>query len=57
MKEHLEEQVERLKQQLEDAQMELTVKEKELKKIQYTQLMMDTQSNVIQNLNASQRGS
>ena len=30
---HLEEQLERVKQQLEDTQMELTVKEKELKKI------------------------
>lgn len=44
MKQHLEEQIERIKQQLEDNQSELMVKERELKKLRFNQLMIDTQA-------------
>lgn len=43
MKQHLEEKIERLRQQLEDNQAELMVKDRELKKLKYNQLMIDTQ--------------
>ena len=35
MKQHLEEQIERIRQQLEDNQAELMVKERELKKLKF----------------------
>jgi len=35
MKQHLEEQIERIRQQLEDNQAELMVKERELKKLRF----------------------
>ena len=43
MKANYEEQVERYRQQLSDNQLELAVKEKELKKLKFSQLMIDTQ--------------
>ena len=49
MKSHLEEQIERYRQQLDECQTELMVKEKELKKIKFNQLMIDTQANLVQN--------
>ena len=45
MKEHYEEENERLRQQLEEQNVELILKEKELKKIKFNQLLIDTQSN------------
>lgn len=42
MKTHHEEQVERLRLQLEDANTELQNKEKELKKMRYSQLIIET---------------
>lgn len=36
--------MERMRQQLDEAQSELIVKEKELKKIKFEQLMIDTQA-------------
>lgn len=42
MKQHLEEQIERLRQQLSDSQTELQVKDKELKKVKLSQLIIDT---------------
>ena len=44
MKEHTDEQMERMRQQLDEVQSELAVKEKELKKIKFEQLMIDTQA-------------
>lgn len=60
MKQHSEEQIERLRQQLEDAATELLVKEKELKKLKLESLMKDTQQtfanlNVNTNLNNTVR--
>lgn len=52
MKEHLEEQNERLRQQLEEQAVELMVKEKELKKIKFNQLLIDTQSTFMQQDNS-----
>lgn len=43
MKNHMEDKVTRLKQQLEEIQEELQAKEKEIKKIKLTQLMVETQ--------------
>lgn len=43
MKQHLQEQIERLRQQLEDNLTELQVKDKELKKLRLSQLILDTQ--------------
>mmetsp|Transcript_16552 Transcript_16552/g.28147 ORF Transcript_16552/g.28147 Transcript_16552/m.28147 type:complete len:310 (+) Transcript_16552:878-1807(+) len=63
MKQDMEEQVERLRQQLVECQTELEVKEKELKKIRLSQLIIDTQfiSNgqeaAIRNLNHTVRHS
>jgi len=48
MKQHLEEQNERLRQQLEEQAVELMVKEKELKKIKFNQLLIDTQATFMQ---------
>jgi hypothetical protein len=48
MKDHLEEENERLRQQLEEQAVELLVKEKELKKIKFNQLLIDTQSTFMQ---------
>ena len=42
MKTHLEEQIERMRQQLQDLQSDNLVKDKELKKIKLSQLMLDT---------------
>ena len=42
---NLEEQIERLRQNLEDAQTEIQVKEKEIKKLKMNQLMIETQAN------------
>lgn len=60
MKAHSEEQLERLRQQVEDANSELLVKDKELKKLKFNQLMIDTQQtfaqlNVTNNLNNTVR--
>lgn len=60
MKIHSDEQLERLRQQLEDANSELLVKDKELKKLKFNQLMIDTQQtfaqlNVNNNLNNTVR--
>ena len=53
MKMDLEEQVERLRQQLEDNQTELMVKEKDLRKLKLNQLIIDTQASFSQtNVNA-----
>lgn len=38
----MEEQIERLRQQLEDNQTEIEVKDKEIKKLKFNQLMADT---------------
>lgn len=51
MRQHLEEQIERLRQQLSDNQAELMVKEKEIKKIKFNQLIIDTQA-TFQNISA-----
>ena len=45
MKDHFEEENERLRQQLEEQNVELMLKDKELKKIKFNQLLIDTQSN------------
>lgn len=42
-KEHMEEQIERLRQQLQDNQTEIDVKDKEIKKLKFNQLIADTQ--------------
>ena len=42
MKTHHEEQMERLRQQAEEASSDLVAKEKELKKLRYSQLIIDT---------------
>lgn len=44
----MEEENERLRQQLEEQAVELLVKEKELKKIKFNQLLIDTQSTFMQ---------
>ena len=48
MKEHADEQLERMRQNLDDLQSELTVKEKELKKVKFEQLMIDTKTTFAQ---------
>lgn len=60
LKSHNDEQLERLRQQLEEANSELHAKDKELKKLKFNQLMIDTQQtfaqiNVNNNLNHTVR--